>query len=592
MRFVLAVRRSFLKATQLSLFGDAAPSAAAGRVRAHERALPSGKVTHVVEHASGKAALAARNAAYGEAWSAARALQPSKFDKYGGPIFRPTDNNLVAPDLTPPAQQEAFAPDGRVLADYERKHEPAPAAPPPVVDAKTRAKWIAELDRGIASANKSADKLDNPDRKVNTRKRIQEAAQAVQRQEAFRKRAAMLERMKARVESGEATAEEMLFTHEPVARFLKYAFPWKRGDHAYDDGGPDYAADASEILAKFANSARNMVEHASSYMQFYVKDHYKKEGDAQFVSGYRELMDSMPVSSNQFGRQWRAWVGRASELSDSASGSERTHTWYDELKLIAKLTGKDDPTAFDLVPVMRRYAEWRAAVSGGEVKPVDPDAPISVVRDATWEDTPERARRTVEVDRGFSHMPTSIPGYFPTPPSVTEKLIAAVHPRPGELVLEPSAGRGHMADRLPGDVRIHVLEFNTDNAHQLKRKGYDVRGHDFLVYNPTGDDRPHKIIMNPPFEKGADVEHVRHAYEVLRPGGTLAAVMSEGPFFRQQTKDREFREWLDGLDATVERLPEGSFKRSNTGVSTRMVVVRKPMAKSIVASAFAWRWAL
>ena len=73
--------------------------------------------------------------------------------------------------------------------------------------------------------------------------------------------------------------------------------------------------------------------------------------------------------------------------------------------------------------------------------------------------------------------------------------------------------------------------------------------------------------MNPPFERGQDREHVRHAYGFLNPGGRLVAVMSEGPFFRDRRADRAFRDWLDALGAEVERLPAG------TGVQTRLVVL-------------------
>jgi hypothetical protein len=51
--------------------------------------------------------------------------------------------------------------------------------------------------------------------------------------------------------------------------------------------------------------------------------------------------------------------------------------------------------------------------------------------------------------------------------------------------------------------------------------------------------------MNPPFEKGQDIEHVRHAYDQLKPGGRVVAIMSEGPFFRSDKKATEFRDWLE-----------------------------------------------
>ena len=55
--------------------------------------------------------------------------------------------------------------------------------------------------------------------------------------------------------------------------------------------------------------------------------------------------------------------------------------------------------------------------------------------------------------------------------------------------------------------------------------------------------------------------------------------MSEGPFFRQDRKASEFREWLDELGGESEQLPEDSFRGveafRETGVRTRIVWVDK-----------------
>ena len=86
--------------------------------------------------------------------------------------------------------------------------------------------------------------------------------------------------------------------------------------------------------------------------------------------------------------------------------------------------------------------------------------------------------------------------------------------------------------------------------------------------------------MNPPFERGQDAEHVQHAYERLKPGGRLVAIMSNGPFFRSDKKAEGFRNWLDTVDGSHEELPEGSFAGKDafrqTGVNTRLVVIDKP----------------
>jgi hypothetical protein len=81
--------------------------------------------------------------------------------------------------------------------------------------------------------------------------------------------------------------------------------------------------------------------------------------------------------------------------------------------------------------------------------------------------------------------------------------------------------------------------------------------------------------MNPPFEHLQDIDHVRHAYEFLAPDGRLVSIMGEGPFFRQDHKAAEFRDWLESRGGWSERLPESSFQASGTGVNARIVVVEK-----------------
>jgi hypothetical protein len=100
---------------------------------------------------------------------------------------------------------------------------------------------------------------------------------------------------------------------------------------------------------------------------------------------------------------------------------------------------------------------------------------------------------------------------------------------------------------------------------------------DFLEYQGHYD----KIVMNPPFQQQADIDHVRHAYSLLNAGGRLVAIVSEGVFFRQDKKASAFREWLEEVGGTSEQIEAGAFDTSDrpTGVATRLVVVDAPLAR-------------
>lgn len=173
----------------------------------------------------------------------------------------------------------------------------------------------------------------------------------------------------------------------------------------------------------------------------------------------------------------------------------------------------------------------------------------------------------------------NIPGFFPTPRPVIDRMIAAADLSAGQSVLEPSAGKGDIAEAIreaDPEVKVEVVE----SAHSLRQilelKGFAIVGDDFLEFNGGPYDR---ILMNPPFESGADIDHVRHAFNLLAPGGRLVAIMSEGPFFRSDRKAEAFRQWLESVDGHSEKLPEGSFAGKDafrqTGVATRLVTIEK-----------------
>jgi protein-L-isoaspartate O-methyltransferase len=169
-----------------------------------------------------------------------------------------------------------------------------------------------------------------------------------------------------------------------------------------------------------------------------------------------------------------------------------------------------------------------------------------------------------------------IPGYFPTPPAVVDRALELADVREGQRVLEPSAGKGNIAERLREAAgRVETVEIDSSLTEILEAKGFEPRREDFLSIKDGSYDR---IVMNPPFEKGQDMDHVQHAYSLLAPGGRLVSVMGEGGFFRSDKQSTAFREWAEQNGGYSERLPEGSFKNSEnpTGVSTRLFVIEKP----------------
>lgn len=99
-------------------------------------------------------------------------------------------------------------------------------------------------------------------------------------------------------------------------------------------------------------------------------------------------------------------------------------------------------------------------------------------------------------------------------------------------------------------------------------------GRDFLELDgATTDRRFDGIILNPPFSRGEDIQHVLHAYQFLSSKGILAGIVSEGTFHRKDKKASDFRDFLATCNAQVESLPPGAFKASGTAAACRMIRV-------------------
>ncbi|MDR7061196.1 MULTISPECIES: hypothetical protein [unclassified Sphingopyxis] len=181
----------------------------------------------------------------------------------------------------------------------------------------------------------------------------------------------------------------------------------------------------------------------------------------------------------------------------------------------------------------------------------------------------EELRRQLEAMR-FA----KIPGYFPTPSALVVEMIERAELPDGADVLEPSAGSGAIADALrDAGHNVHCIERHASLADILRLKGHEVEQGDFMELDTARQFAA--VIMNPPFENGQDVEHVRRAFEMVRPGGALVAIMGAGVSFRAQRPYSTFREWLEEQGGEMAEIPAGAFKESGTGVASVMIVVRK-----------------
>jgi 16S rRNA G1207 methylase RsmC len=132
----------------------------------------------------------------------------------------------------------------------------------------------------------------------------------------------------------------------------------------------------------------------------------------------------------------------------------------------------------------------------------------------------------------------------------------------GHRVLEPSAGTGNILraiNSIEADAETVAVEINNQLFHTLLSLGMaDVWNGDFLQQNGNLG-KFDRILMNPPFANADDIKHIKHAITFLKPGGRLVAICAGGS--RQEAQ-------LMPICDSWEKLPEGTFKESGTGVNT------------------------
>lgn len=166
--------------------------------------------------------------------------------------------------------------------------------------------------------------------------------------------------------------------------------------------------------------------------------------------------------------------------------------------------------------------------------------------------------------------------FFPSPEAVVNQALNYLGEiKPGQLLLEPSAGVGAiaLAAARRGAV-VQCYEFSPVNFKALSEKAELMRvvQADFLTVEP----QPiyDFVVMNPPFSSQRDIDHILHAYRFLKPGGRLVSVASASVGFRSNRKTVEFRELVESC-GFIEPMSEGSFKESGTMVRTVFVVMDK-----------------
>lgn len=187
---------------------------------------------------------------------------------------------------------------------------------------------------------------------------------------------------------------------------------------------------------------------------------------------------------------------------------------------------------------------------------------------------------------------------FSTPPDLAYLMAWVANIRPGEIVLEPSAGIGGLAVFAKNaGAKVYVNELSQRRASLLRQMGFEQ------VFTENGEQinnilpeyvKPTVVIMNPPFSATAGrvqgqrspenlIMHIGQALSRLEPGGRLVVLTGKGLFGESRT----FNEWLGTIGVTNDVIADitisgENYKKYGTTYDNRLIVIDKTKTNATV----------
>lgn len=162
--------------------------------------------------------------------------------------------------------------------------------------------------------------------------------------------------------------------------------------------------------------------------------------------------------------------------------------------------------------------------------------------------------------------------FYPTRDYLGELATELAEIGPEDTVLEPEAGRGDLAKRLPLD-QTTCVEISSLHCEILRACGFTTIQADFLEYAVkarAAGIRYSRVVMNPPFSDGRAQLHVEHASQLLGADGILVAILPAG---------MRGKNFLLGFEHEWSRLHDNEF--AGTTVSVVLLKARRVLPTDI-----------
>ena len=185
--------------------------------------------------------------------------------------------------------------------------------------------------------------------------------------------------------------------------------------------------------------------------------------------------------------------------------------------------------------------------------------------------------------------------FFPTPEALAARMVDMVDTKRVHFVLEPSAGKGDLVDKLQSkmrydgysnitdkhgsDVEIDCIEKDGNLQNLLKGAGKRLVYDDFLKFETFK--KYDLILMNPPFSEGD--KHLLKALEMMKNGGQVVCLLNaetlKNPYSNSR---RELTQKLAQLGAEIKYLV-GAFTEAErvTNVEVALIYVDIPAREPV-----------
>jgi len=168
--------------------------------------------------------------------------------------------------------------------------------------------------------------------------------------------------------------------------------------------------------------------------------------------------------------------------------------------------------------------------------------------------------------------------YYATPEPVGLKMVEWAGIKPGDKVLEPSAGHGAIARFFPDQTDVTMIEPSYDLSQRAAlangtAKIVNSNFEDFHITNKFD-----AIVMNPPYGNGGKtaIEHLDKAARHLREGGRIVALIPRGGMTDRRLAQFMESDGAKGLQTVADvSMPWSTFERAGTAVATRVLVLEK-----------------